>query len=205
MSPERFIHTNGGGIIVGADPAVGSDCFIDRTSLVEGRSFISNGSRIVNSPLKDTHASFANITDSPVLFSHITGAIVRGSGLEGVVIRGTKAKTANVQNCLLSNRIVVEGCDVRGLELTGPFLLHVDWKREPRRRLLEISPDVQLGIIECRPGYAHVGCKCRKISDWVEHKEALRRYFTREKGWQGDEVDVIHELFEEWRRIRLAA
>lgn len=202
---ESFLHRNGAGVIVGTASAIGDDCFLSRDSILEGASFVSYASRITKSAIKDSHISFANISESAVMGSHIAGAIVRSSGLESVVIRGTKARTANVQNCLLSNKVVIEGCQVRGFELAGPFLVHIDWNRAPRHYLLDIAPGVQLGISECRPGYSHVGCKCRKISHWIEHKEMLRRYFTRNQNWQGDEVDIIHELFKEWRSVRLAA
>lgn len=136
--------------------------------------------------------------------SHVAGAIVRASGLENVVIRGTKARTANVQNCLLSNKVVVEGCQVRGFELAGPFLVHTDWVRAPRHFLLEPAPGVQMGISECTKGRMHCGCECRPAVEWIQKKELLRKIFVR-RGWSSESIDVIHELFKEWRSIRLAA
>lgn len=202
---ETFRHPNGGGRIVGIEAAVGSDCFADSDSLIEGRTFISHGSRIVKSSLKDTHASFANITESAVVGSHIAGGIIRSSGIVNAVVRGTKKRLANVQNSLLSGKLVVEGCRIQNVELDGPYLLHHDYAQTPRHLLLDDGHGLRLGIVECKPGYANIGCACRTIKHWIDHKESLRRYFTREQGWAGPEVNTIHELFEEWRRVRLAA
>lgn len=205
--PETFLHSNGGGRILGIEAAVGSDCFIDRDSVIEGASFISNGSRIIKSAIKDSHVSFANITESAVMRSHITGALVRGSGLERVVVRGTRSRQATVQNCLLSNQAVIEGCKIRGVEVSAPILIHNDWNRTPRHHLLIPCNGVQMVISECSEGgiRGHCGCECRPYAEWIQKKELLRKIFVR-RGWASESIDVINDLFQEWRRsIRLVA
>lgn len=201
---ETFRHSAGGGVIVGIDGAISSDSYLSADSMIEGASFVSYSSRIIKSAIKDSHVSFANISESAVLHSHVAGAIVRSSGIEGAVIRGSKSRIANVQNCLLGSQTVVEACVVRDFELSGPFLLHSDWNRAPRHLLLEPALGVRIGISECKPGYAHAGCECRSIQEWVYKKELLRKIFVR-RGWPSETIDIIHEFFEELQRVRLAA
>jgi hypothetical protein len=201
---ETFRHRNGGGRIIGADGAVSSDSSVDQDSLIEGASFISYGSVINHSAVKDSDVSFGNISQSALVHSHVAGAIVSDSGLEYAVIRGTKIRTAIVRNCLLGREVVVEGCSVRGFELSGPHLIHADFDRAPRSFVLEPTPGDRMAITECVNGRFHCGCECRTYGHWVAKKETLRKLFAR-RGWADDSVDVIHSLFDEWRRVRMAA
>lgn len=206
MPIETFQHKNGLGELRGIECAVSSDSMLDKSSFVEGKTFVSYGSSITkNSALKDSHVALGDIQQSILVNSHVSNALVHGSALEGVVVRGSKERSAVVQNCLLSNQTVIESCTVRGFEVAAPLLIHSNWNRAPRHHLLRPCDGVQMAISECSPGgdRGHCGCECRTYAHWVERKEILRKIFTR-RGWAYESVDMIHQLFEEWRRIRLA-
>ena len=202
--PERFLHRLGAGTILVAYISVSIDSYVSRDSLIEGASYISYGSVIKESAIKDSHVSFANISKSALVGSHVAGAIISDSGFDDVVVRGTKTHRAVVRDCLLSNQVVIEGCQVRRFELSGPYLIHADFNRAPRHYLLEPAPGVQMGLSECTNGRLHCGCECRTYNHWLVKKELLRKIFDR-RGWAPDSVDIIHSLFDEWRRVRLAA
>lgn len=203
---EAFQHRNGGGRIVGIDSAIASDCLLDNSSFIEGETFVSGASSITNnSALKDSHVALGDIQKSILINSHVTGALVFASGLEDAVVRGLKDRPTVVQNSMLAGKVVIEGCTVRNVDITGPYLIHTDWNYTPRHYLLRPCEGVEMGISECRPGYAHCGCECRTIAKWVRKKETLRKIFVK-RGWDPVSIDVIHQLFEEWRqRIRLVA
>lgn len=199
--PETSRHSNGGGLIIGVDSAVSSDSYLSVDSQVEGRSFISYGSTIQSSAIRDSSLSFANIAKSALINSHVAGAIVSGSGLEDVVVRGTKERLAVVRNCLLSGEVAIEGCTVQNLELNGPHLIHRDWlHRAPRTRILEHG-GVRLSLAECGPGNDafHVGCEHRQFREWDYKEPLLFRYFVKRLGWPEPVFRSIRTTFEEWR------
>lgn len=201
---ETFIHSNGGGRIIGSDGAISSDSVLDKTSYMEGRTFVAFGSSITKSIIKDSTINLGDVRESVVVNSHISAALVYDSALEGAVIRGTKERSTVVQGCILSRKVVIEACTVRGIDLSGPYLLHADWNRTPRHHLLTPCDGVQMGISECSSGgdRGHCGCRCRPYSEWIEEKETLRKIFVR-RGWSRESIDIVHQYFEEWRRSRV--
>lgn len=200
---ERFIHKNGGGIIYGSESSVSSDSVLDRDSIVEGASFISYGSAITKSPIKNSVISLGEIRESPLIDSHVSAALVYASGLESAVVQGTLERKAVVQNCLLSQKVVVEACTIRNVDIAGPYLIHTDWNHTPRHYLIEPCDGVQMGISECTEGRGHCGCECRPYTEWIHKKELLRKIFVA-RGWASESIDIIHQLFEQWRQVQLA-
>lgn len=196
---QVFRHRNGGGRILGVEPAVSSDSLIDRSSFVEGRSRISWGSRIRNeSAIKDSEVVISALDRTVAIGSHIAYAQVRDAVLNQAIIRGAD-DPALVENSMLSGGCVVEGVRVRNVELHGAFVIDFDCDSTPRHYLLHSESGVKLAIIDCGNGEAGIGCKRRPIADWIEKKELLRRLFMKRHQWQGYEVDLIHKLFEEWK------
>lgn len=194
---QTFRHTRGAGRIIGIEPAVGSDCLVDANSIIEGRSRISWGSRIRNdSAVKDSEVVISTLDRTIAINSHVAYARVRDSVLDHAIVRGAD-DPALVENCALSGGCVIEGIAVRNTELDGPYLLHRrDWDHTPRHYLLEES-GVRLGIVECVPGFANIGCKCRSIKHWIKNKETDRKVFAKRR-WPHYLVDEIHELFIDW-------
>lgn len=198
---ERFIHRNGGGLILGHEGGAGSDCRISQGSSISGRTFLSCGTSFSNyTHALDSSISSSALDDCSIVESQIAGAILSNSGIERAVIRGT-SKRAVVEGSYLANGVVVEGCRVRDIFLDGPYLLHADLDRTPRHFLMK-EEGVMLGVVECgcRPGIKSsvIGCCCRPLDLWIERAELLRRIFQK-RGWSGDQIDTFRELFKSWQ------
>jgi hypothetical protein len=206
MSPNStFFHRNGGGRITGPDGGgfVGSDCYLSPDSEVRGdKSVISHLTTVLNKSVLDNCTAVGSGIDHVIaLRSHIHHAQVAYSLLTDVVIRGANERPADLHNVSLSDDVVVEGCRLRNFELSGPHLLHVDWDRAPRHRLLETSAGVYLALTECIDDYFHVGCECRPFAKWDVKEALLRRYFVeRNYGWSLEVFNSIRTTFEAWRR-----
>jgi hypothetical protein len=196
---QTFRHQRGGGVIVGIAPAVGSDCFIDASCIIEGRSRISWGSRIRNdSAVKDSEVVISTLDRTIAIGSHVAYARVRDSILDHAIVRGAD-DPALVEHSSLAGGVVVEGVKVFNVELDGPYTLDFDCQGTPRHYLLEsANGQIRLGIVDCGNGEAGIGCKRRPIAEWIEKKELDRRLFVKKHGWTGYEPDEIHELFIDW-------
>lgn len=200
-------HRRGGGRLFGIDGAVSSDTLIDSRSEVHGRSFVSFMSEIRNNSIvmggnNGTSVACSVVDHSFVADSHLSYAKVTGSSLNDVIVRGTY-EPARLENMILSNGVVVEGCRLSNFELALPVLIHSDWDHEPRHFSLK-EYGVPLNIIECRcrPGIhsSVIGCKCRPTALWIERKEILRRAMVRYNRWRPQIVDLIHDYFKLWLR-----
>lgn len=195
---QTFRHRRGRGVIVGIDPAVSSDSFIDASCIIEGRSRISWGSRIRNdSAVKDSEVVISTLDRTIAINSHVVYARVRDSVLTSAIIRGAD-DPALVENSVLSGGCIVEGVKVSNVELDGPYVLNFDCQGTPRHYLLESANGIRLAIVDCGNGEAGIGCKRRPIAEWIEKKELDRRLFVKKHGWSGYEPDEIHELFIDW-------
>jgi len=196
-------HTNGFGK-VSSTGAASSDSFIDRTSELRGLTFLSFMSQVRENSVLDgqggvTNVSASVIERSIILNSQISYAKVSDSVLNNVVVRGAY-DPALLESVILSGGVTVEACRLRNFELSGPFLVHADWDRQPRHFTLERF-GIQLGVIECwHDGVLHgiCGCKCRPLHEWIEKKELLRRFFGKRDNWDHGVVDYIHDQFNEW-------
>lgn len=204
MISNNFVCRNGGGLIVGPEALVGSDCHVSKDSRVEGESALSFQSSLTDSSIKDSHVVLADIRHSAVIRSHVAGALISNSALDGVCVRGCGDTKAVVQDSLLSNEVVVEACTVRGVELSGSFLLHRDWNHTPRHRLLKTENGIQQGLCECSEDNDsfHTGCVCRPWATWDKRESLLRRYFVEKGGWFPEDFDGIRATFALWRSQR---
>ncbi len=199
---QVFRHSNGGGRVVGIAPAVSNDSIVDSTSLVEGRSRVSWASYIRdNSAILNSEVVVSTLDRVTAIDSHIAHAQVQDAVLNGAIIRGTE-RPAEVNNCILSGGVVVEGCVIRNVELDGPFFLHADFDYTPRHRVLRTENGVVQGLIECTEDRFHSGCTCRPFSLWDKNEHLLRRHFVGQLGWPLSSFNSIRTTFEEWRAMR---
>lgn len=194
-----FIHPKGGGLIVGPEPFVGSDCYIDKHSRVEGESAISYQCDIRGSAIQDSHVVYSTIQKSAVVRSHVAAAMVSKSALEDVVVRGAADRKAIVQDSVLGGSVVVEGSTIRNVNLIGPYLLHYNWDQTPKHRLLETDNGIVQGLLQCKADHFHLGCVCRPFSVWDKREPLLRKWFVEQCGWPVDAFDSIRSTFEQWR------
>lgn len=200
--PQIFLHRNGGGAIHGVDGAIGSDCRLDSTSEMRGAAIVSCLSEILDRSIIDGGTVVSSLVQRTIsLNTHIHHAQVAHSLLDDVVVRGANDRVSDLHNVSLSNGVVVENCRLRNFELSGAHLLHVDWDKAPRNRLLETSAGVFLALTECADDHWHVGCECRSSKEWDQKESLLRRYFVgRSYGWSLEVFNSIRTTFEAWRR-----
>lgn len=200
-------HPNGGGVVVGIDPAVSSDSILDETSSVQGRTRVSWASRIRdNSALKDSEVVISTLDRVVAVGSHFAFARVADAVMKNVIIRGTD-RPAEVTRSELSAGVVVEGCSISNVVLEGPFLVHSDWNHTPRHRILRTDNGIVQGLIECSEDNdrLHSGCVCRPWKMWDQNEHLLRRHFVGQLGWPLSSFNSIRTTFEEWRATRRSA
>lgn len=196
-------HPNGQGRIVGIRAAVGSDCLVEKKSEIRGASFVSCLSTITGESIIDNaHVVSAEIDNSMILDSHIAEAEVSRACLNGVVIRGAHGRVAKVSNVILSGGVVVENCEISNVELDGSFLVHSNWSKTPRHRMLRTANGVIQGLIECSEDNdsLHSGCECRPWKMWDQNEHLLRRHFVGELRWPLEAFNSIRTTFEQWRQ-----
>lgn len=199
---QVFLHRNGGGRIVGADGAIGSDCYLEPGSEMRGTSIVSCMAEIRDQSILDNSTLVAAVIEhhSIALNSHIHYAQVGKSLLRDVVVRGANERFAHLYNVVLLDGVVVENCRLQDFELCGPHLLHVDWDRAPRHRVITPGPGMAMALTECADDHFHVGCECRSFAEWDEKESVLRRYFVDRHHWLPEVFNSIRTTFEKWRR-----
>lgn len=203
---DHFIHRNGGGKILDYTTDISPDSVLDQDSILENYCYVGNESQILNSRIASGKVFHAKVLSSLVDHSTIAEALVANCGLRKVCIRSERTRSGMREHPYVME-VVLDGVTVSGpvtlkgpWTLAGPYLIHDgEWLKPPRHfRFMPEGTGIDLGVIECLDGRAHIGCICRPMDVWLERRELLRRIFTR-RGWLPEYIDVFADLFLTWK------
>lgn len=120
----------------------------------------------------------------------ISDSVIKGSPY----FRGSGNGVA-IGRCLIEGDVVLENdVLVVGIELKGKMRLSKGiWTRPPR--YFEFNNEIaEIGITESVDGYASIGCRHKKMTEWMKKKTLWQRAAR----WSDEMIRVIHLNFEQW-------
>lgn len=221
---EFFLrHRNGGGKVYGWEAEVSADTHLDSWSVARDQATIVSA-HIENSMIYGASKVFlALIRDNSEIYSAgVQGGQVRINRSTLIGADVCSKLPVLIKNTVLSGEIVVRDSatliDVSAIgqvRVYGHVVLEANsdrillrglmdihrgfWRRAPKYVELGGPFDEQgfhFGITECTDGHAHVGCKCKPMTKWLEHVKDGR--LARVAGWRNELVQRASDTFTEW-------
>lgn len=204
-----YLHPNGRGTVLGEAAHVSADTYLDRASVVEGETSLRR-STVVDSNVRDSFLFDTSLTGSVAVDSRLASSRLLGTSAEGSSVTDCDAVDSRLRGVEVGSRdgrgpslymVELEGVVVEGfVRLRGPWSLagHLrihagEWKRAPRHIRITGENGVVSDVSECTEGRAHISCKCRPVSYWLERGPALGRRL----GWTESQIEECRVFFEE--------
>jgi hypothetical protein len=196
---DFFIHRNGGGKVLSFDTHISPDSKLDRDSVLEGYCVVGGESRVLASRVFESAIDRGQIIESLLERSEVMGGLVAKSGLRNAHVASERKHRPELFNVMLDGVTVRGATFLRGFHLKGPFLIHAgQWYDAPRHfHFAPRDTGINLGIIECVDGRAHIGCVCRPMEQWIARRPLLDKIFAR-RGWLPAYTKFIETLFRSW-------
>lgn len=176
---SEYRHTNGGGRVVGREAYVSPDSFFDRESSAEGDARVFS-SVVTNSALRGAQVSGCSLNATLLADCIVAGAPCLGPVLDGVSLVGVRVEG------------LVSLAGPWSMKCPGAWIHSGEWHRAPRALRITGEGGMTVALVECVEGRAHVGCKCRPTSHWLDRGPAIGRRL----GWTEEHIEAARLFFE---------
>jgi hypothetical protein len=193
MVEQVIRHPNGGAQKIGLEVHVSGDSFCNRVSNISGCSTILHStvtdSRVDGSQVFSSTVRACSIGDSVASESVLALVLARDCTLDRVQASGYR------DGGLFLKDVVAENCELYGnWTLEGNFRIHEGvWRRAPRAVRITGDNGVDVGITECKPGFAMMACWCKPISTWLHAGPRLGRLHK----WSEEQINTARLFYEE--------
>jgi hypothetical protein len=181
---NSYRHRNGGGLVEddaapSGRPYVSPDSFFDRDSQALG----------------DTLVFSSVVTGGVLVDSAVSQASVHACLLESCTVAALADGKPKLEGVSLAGVVVEGGVWLRGpweMNCPGAFIHFGAWGHPPRHKRVEGANGVSMAVSECVNGQAHIGCKCRPTSHWLERGPAVGRRFK----WTEEQIEDVRVFLE---------
>lgn len=208
-----FERVQGGGKVYDETSFICKQSRLDRNTFVMGQADIFRsklcqtkvvGNAKIRSSLIENFSvigcaeSPTEIVQSHIVQSRIFGGTVMGAFVADSMIAGQPhimGDTVQIRNSRVLENAVVEGDAILdGIEISKRMRLRGGfWTRPPR--YVDLVTDVaNIGVTEGQNGFALIGCKAHKMTDWIKKKTL----FLKVGGWSEETGDYLEDLFTRW-------
>lgn len=159
-----------------------------RNSIVEHGSTV--GSNRLQAEVYQSRIHRSQIYGGTVLLAYVNNSRISGK----CQLRGGGKGLVVVNSDISGNVYVANEAQVYGIKLNKQMRVTSGIWNFPPRYFEVKTENIHLGITESTDAFAHIGCKRKKMADWIKGKNR----FGKAAGWSSDITDFIALKFEEW-------